>query len=204
MIFLYFCNAKRRMKNTDNCILSAAVEALSGGSTLLYPTDTIWGIGCDATCADAVEKIYAIKRRDHSKSMLVLCADIAMVERFISPADDEIRSLLLDSTRPTTVILPLRQQLLAGNLAATDGTIGVRIPRMDFCQSLLCAFGKPIVSTSANLSGQPSPACYADISKEIKEAVDYCIPSIYEEQKDSRSSRIVKIDPDGSLAVLRP
>ena len=192
------------MMNTGNNTVATIADLLSGGSTLLYPTDTIWGIGCDATNADAVEKLYAIKRRDHSKSMLVLCADIAMVERFISPVDAEIRSLLLDGTRPTTVILPLQRNLLAGNLAAADGTIGVRIPCMDFCQSLLRAFGKPIVSTSANLSGQPSPACFADISDELRAAVDYCVPETFATGENSQSSRIVKRLPDGSVTLLRP
>ncbi len=184
--------------------LDIVVASLMDGKTLLYPTDTIWGIGCDATNAAAVEKIYALKQRDHSKSMLVLCADIGMVERFVAPVDDTVRHLLLDGERPTTVILPLSRGLLAPNLTAADGTIGVRIPRMAFCLSLLKEFGRPIVSTSANLSGQPSPSCFADISDALLEAVDCCVPSRYEEHTGSVSSRILKPQPDGTIAVLRP
>ena len=185
-------------------VVSSLIDSLSAGATFLYPTDTIWGIGCDATNPDAVEKIYALKQRDHSKSMLVLCSDIAMVERFVSPVSDGVRSLLLDGGRPTTVILPAVHRLLAPNLLAADGTIGVRIPRMDFCLSLLQAFGRPIVSTSANLSGQPSPACFADISARLLQSVDCCVPARFEEHKGGASSRIVKLQADGSLAVIRP
>lgn len=180
------------------------VDVLSEGGTLLYPTDTIWGIGCDATNAAAVEKIYSIKKRDHSKSMLILCEDVAMVERFVSPVGDAVRSLLLDGERPTTVIMPLAQNGLACNLAAADGTIGVRIPRMDFCQSLLHALGRPIVSTSANLSGRPSPSCFSDIDASVKESVDCCVPAVFEVAKGAASSRIVKLQPDGTVAVIRP
>lgn len=198
--------------NFHNDVINSAVAALNGGGTMLYPTDTIWGIGCDATNTAAVEKIYALKQRDHSKSMLILCEDIAMVERFVGRVGEEVAALLLSSDRPTTVIMPSTLDVLAGNLVAADGTIGVRIPHMHFCQGLLHAFGRPIVSTSANLSGQPSPKSYSDIGAELLRRVDYCVPSSLEVPTDGKGSRILKLvhDEDSSgtntshISVIRP
>lgn len=185
-------------------MINNAVNALQLGGTLLYPTDTIWGIGCDATNRDAVEKIYSIKHRDHSKSMLILCADIAMVEHYVGGIGERAREILLSSDRPTTLILPNAKNLLADNLSAADGTIGVRIPKMEFCQTLLRTYGKPVVSTSANFSGSPSPSCYADIDASLFSSVDFCIPPDLESHVSSLSSRIVKISSDGTLCVIRP
>lgn len=189
------------MKEID--VLDAVVATLTNGDTLLYPTDTIWGVGCDAANADAVDKIYALKQRDHSKSMLILCSDVAMVERFVGPVSGRVGELLCASARPTTVIMPLCHNLLAGNLVAADGTIGVRIPRMNFCQQLLRTFGRPIVSTSANLSGRPSPASYAEIDEVLKQRVGFCVPPAYEEKSAGQSSRIVKLLSDGKVLVIR-
>lgn len=173
------------------------------GGTILYPTDTIWGIGCDATNAAAVEKVYSIKGRDHSKSMLILCAGIEMVERYVAEVPPKVRLLLMANERPTTVIMPMSRNLLASNLAAADGTIGVRIPHMEFCQALLTAFGKPLVSTSANLSGHPSPACFGDIDKILLDCADFCVPKEYDTSRETSSSRIVKCLGDGSVTVIR-
>lgn len=187
----------------DERIIGICCSQLHYGGTLLYPTDTIWGLGCDATNSAAVEKIYAIKRRDHAKSMLVLCADLDMVARFVADVDASVREMLLGTDRPTTVIMPLQHDLLAGNLAASDGTVGVRIPRMDFCQSLLRRFGKPVVSTSANLSGQPSPSSFSEISPVLIQSVDYCVPEACQMSGSPMPSRIVKLQPDGSFLTLR-
>lgn len=182
------------------------LEALHNGKTLLYPTDTIWGIGCDATNAAAVEKIYAIKKRDHSKSMLILCADESMVLQYISHPNAKALQLLLHSERPTTVIFPLeRNHGLAPNLPASDNTIGIRIPKHGFCQELLQAFGKPLVSTSANFSGEPSPACYGDISEELKHRIDFLVPDLPQyESHNSQGSTILKVTPENEILVLRP
>jgi len=190
----------------DNCykdVVHSAVAVLKKGGTLLYPTDTIWGIGCDSANATAVEKIYAIKERDHSKSMLILCSDMDMVERYVGRVGDVASRLLLSSDRPTTVILPLSLSRLADNLTASDGTIGVRIPRMEFCHELLLLFGRPIVSTSANLSGHPSPSSFMDIETELISRVDYCVPPAFERTTDGISSRIVKVDAVGNVVVIR-
>ena len=190
--------------NAINDMIFSTVSALESGGIILYPTDTIWGIGCDATKGDAVEKIYSIKHRDHSKSMLILCANLAMVERYVGRVEGAAKSLMLDSERPTTVILPVEGEGLADNLIASDGTIGVRVPRMDFCQRLLQSFGKPIVSTSANFSGSTSPASFADIDSALAAAVDFVVPQKYELSEQTSSSRIVKMASDGQIVVIRP
>ena len=183
-------------------LLHMALAALRQGMTLLYPTDTIWGIGCDASNADAIERIYAIKQRDHSKSMLILAQ-----ESMLSPdIPSEARQLLLHSPRPTTVILPVDMITvpIAHNLPAVDGTIGVRIPQFDFCQQLLHELGSPLVSTSANLSGHPSPAGYADIDPALKHRIDCCLPDDPTfHHPPVAPSRIVRLFPDGTLVTLR-
>lgn len=182
-------------------IIEETVKALRAGKTLLYPTDTIWGVGCDACNADAVERLYAIKERDHSKSMLVL------VDRL--PEFPEIPDNPED--RPTTYILPeniwrpLLGDAIADNLAAADGSLGIRVPRHTFCQEVIHRLGAPLVSTSANLSGRPSPQNYNEIEEELKRRVDYCVPPLPELlSAETRGSRIVKLLPDGTTAILRP
>lgn len=185
-----------------NDMLERALGALREGETLLYPTDTIWGIGCDAVNPTAVERVYAIKERDHSKSMLIL----ASAEMLSPDMPQGVKTLLLESDRPTTVVLPACNVALSlpQNLLAQDGTVGVRVPRMNFCQELLRQFGRPIVSTSANLSGQPSPLCYDDISEELKQRVDCCLLDLSEFRHPATgSSRILKVNPDGTIAVIR-
>ena len=186
----------------NNDIIERALAILNVGGTLLYPTDTIWGIGCDAVNPTAIERVYAIKERDHSKSMLIL----ASAEMLSPEVPSEVRQLLLESERPTTVVLPARYvtPTLPQNLLAADGTVGVRVPRMDFCQTLLRLFGRPIVSTSANFSGRPSPQCYADIEEALKRRVDYSLPDDPSfHHPATGSSRILKVKTDGSLTVIR-
>lgn len=183
-------------------LIEKALETLRRGGTLLYPTDTIWGIGCDASCREAVEKIYALKERDHNKSMLVLAN-----EGMLSPTlPAEARELLLHSERPTTVIVPkeMLAVALAENLPAKDGTVGVRVPRFGFCEALLEGLGKPIVSTSANLSGRPSPSCYEEIEREVKERVDLALENDESfMHAETGSSRIVKMERGGEMVVIR-
>lgn len=180
-------------------IILQAVETLRRGGIILYPTDTIWGLGCDARNAAAVERLYSMKKRDHTKSMLVL------VENGTWRASDG------ECERPTTYILPeaIWQPVLgdsiAPNLPAADGSLGVRIPQHLFCQEVIRRLGAPLVSTSANFSGQPSPQSYIDIEEELKRRVDYCVPPLAELlSAETRGSRIVKIDPNGSETIIRP
>lgn len=188
--FSYFC--------TMNQVISDTIEALRQGKTILYPTDTIWGIGCDARNADAVERLYAIKQRDHSKSMIVLIPESPEIPK--SP-----------DSRPTTYILPRSLWLdemhleVTDNIPAADGSLGVRIPNHPFCQEVIRLLGAPLVSTSANLSGQPSPQNYNEISAELKRRIDFCVPPLPEFLSgETRGSRIVKINPDGTQTVIRP
>jgi L-threonylcarbamoyladenylate synthase len=178
-------------------IIQQTVEVLRRGGTILYPTDTIWGIGCDARNRDAVERLYAIKERDHSKSMLVL----------VESGKWKVES----AERPTTYILPrVRWQVMLGegiadNLPAVDGSLGIRMPNHFFCQEVIRRLGAPLVSTSANLSGRPSPATYDDIDDELKRRVDYCVPPLPEFFSGvTQGSRIIKVNADGSETVIRP
>lgn len=179
-----------------------SLRVLAEGGLLVYPTDTVWGVGCDACNAEAVERLYALKGRDRSKSMLVLALwDAAEYWRKQSLGD---RALLSDG-RPTTYIveaslLPWR---LAPNLMAADGTIGVRCPQHDFCRRLLVALERPIVSTSANLSGQPTPLHYGDIDANILARADYCVEPMAGMEGCGQSSRIVRLAP-GGVTVIRP
>jgi L-threonylcarbamoyladenylate synthase len=177
-------------------IIEQTVEVLRRGGTILYPTDTIWGIGCDARNAAAVERLYAIKERDHSKSMLVL----------VESGTRRVEC----GARPTTFILPrerwqvLLGNVIADNLPAADGSLGIRIPNHRFCQEVIGRLGAPLVSTSANLSGHPSPASYDEIEEVLKCRVDYCVPPLSEFLSGvTQGSRIVKINSDGSETVIR-
>lgn len=187
----------------ENTLFDTAVKALREGRTLLYPTDTLWGLGCDATLPEAVEKLYALKGRDPGKAMLVLAGE----DMLGTELPREVADLLLRSARPTTVVMPVEWLAMpvADNLPAADGTVGVRVPRMAFCQQMLAALGHPIVSTSANLSGEPSPTCYAEISPVLRSRVDCCLPDSAEfPHTQAQASRIVKVLPTGGVAVLRP
>lgn len=178
-------------------IIRQTVAALQRGATVLYPTDTIWGIGCDARNAAAVNRLYAIKERDRSKSMLVLV--------------EKGRWGVPGSQRPTTYILPrsvwhdtMRLEV-AENLPADDGTLGVRVPDHPFCQEVIRRLGAPLVSTSANLSGRPSPRDYNEIEEALKQRVDWCVPPLAEFLSgESQGSRIVKLAADGTETVIRP
>lgn len=196
-------------------VINATVEALRLGKTILYPTDTIWGIGCDARNAEAVERLYAIKERDRSKSMLILLDRLnASLLEWIKQAETQTIKQSYNQAikpRPTTYILPreMWQPLLgdsiAPNLPADDGTLGIRLPAHRFCNEVISRLGTPLVSTSANLSGHPSPTTYADIEQALIDRVDYCVPPLPELLSgETCGSRIVKFSPDGSLIVIRP
>lgn len=186
----------------DNAI-EQAVQHLKQGGCILYPTDTVWGIGCLATDSNAIERLYQIKQRDRSKSMLILCGDVAMLQHYVYQPSPEALRVVTTSDRPTTVIFP-RACHLPSNLLAADGSIGIRIPRMDFCQRLLSALQAPIVSTSANFSGMPAPADEASVSAELRQRLDYCVPDRTEfHHIDMRHSRIVRVASDGTIQILR-
>ena len=196
--FSYFCSMNL------NEAIQQTVDALRQGKTILYPTDTIWGLGCDARNRDAVERLYGLKQRDHSKSMIVL---VESGEWRVENGEWRAEN----GERPTTYILPHsewhdRMHLaVADNIPAADGTLGVRMPKHTFCQEVIRLLGAPLVSTSANLSGRPSPRNYNEIENELRRRVDFCVPPLPELlSEETRGSRIVKINADGSTTVLRP
>ena len=178
------------------------VEILRRGGTILYPTDTIWGIGCDATNPDAVKKVKDIKQRADAKSFLVLCRDMEQVAAYAAEIPPEAMTLHSNSNKPTTIIYPKIKNISTAILA-TDGSLGIRIPNFDFCNELLKAFGRPIVSTSANRSGEASPLSFNDISDEVKLAVDYVVKDFHNYISPFAASRIVKLNNSGEITVLR-
>ncbi len=183
-------------------VLDSALAVLKAGGVLLYPTDTVWGLGCDATNAVAVAKIFQIKNRADSKSLIVLARDTDQIKRHCPYLTPEMKSALTQSERPTTVILPDVHGFAPG-VAADNGSVAVRIPNHDFCQALLAAFDTPIISTSANVSGEPTPLSYAAINPQIIAAVDGIIPPEYEQCATGKPSRIVLFNAENALTVLR-
>ncbi len=183
--------------------IQKCVTVLQNGGIILYPTDTIWGIGCDATNEEAVAKIYALKQRPDSKSMLVLVADQKQLNKYITVPHPEISEYLNASTKPTTVIYENAINLADNLINKTDGSIGIRIVQDDFCKQLLKRFRKPIVSTSANMSGHPSPQNFSAITADIKAGVDYIVQHRQSETTPSMPSAIIKRNADGSLHIIR-
>ena len=182
--------------------VKAALGILRNGGTILYPTDTLWGIGCDATNPDAIDKIYRIKSREPQKSMLILVADEAMAERYIDEIPDVAYDLFEVTDKPLTLVLPAAKNL-AENLIAVDGSIGVRIPKDHFCHNLLQQFRRPIVSTSANLSGMPSPANFYDINPSIVDKMDYVVKWRQDNSSANQASSLIKVSVSGGIQVLR-
>lgn len=179
-----------------------ALEVLRRGGIILYPTDTIWGIGCDATNAEAVKRIYEIKQREDSKSMLVLLENPNLILGYIEEMPEVAWDLIEFAEKPTTIIYGGAKNL-ATNLIAEDGSIGIRITKEAFTQKLIQRFRKPIVSTSANISGQPSPQNFSEISEEIKSKVDYIVSYRQGEVKNPAPSSIIKLGATGLIEILR-
>lgn len=176
---------------------------LKKGLVILYPTDTIWGIGCDASNAEAVSRVYRIKRRTDRKSMLVLIDQFSRLASHIDIIPERVRNLIDREEKPVTIIYPGAKNL-AENLIAEDGSVGIRITSDPFCQQLVRRIGKPIVSTSANYSGGKAPSSFAEIDPELFKEVDYVVNWRREEIAESAPSTIVKLEPDGKLTTLRP
>ena len=179
-----------------------ACEVMNKGGVILYPTDTIWGIGCDATNEEAVKRVYEIKKRADSKAMLVLVDNAVKVDFYVNQAPEVAFDLIELATKPLTIIYDDAKNL-APNLIAEDGSIGIRVTSEEFSNQLCFRFRKAIVSTSANVSGEPSPASFADISEEIKQAVDYIVQSRQDEKTSSKSSSIIKLGKGGQVKVIR-
>lgn len=183
--------------------IKAALEVLQKGGVILYPTDTIWGLGCDAGNEEAVQRIYAIKKRVDSKSMLVLMENAALIERYVDEVPEIAYDLIELSDKPLTIIYDGAKNL-ARNLIADDGSIGIRITTERFSSELIRRFKRPIVSTSANLSGKPSPACFTEIAREVIDAVDYVVNYRQEETTKAEPSGIIKLGVGGEIKIIRP
>ncbi len=182
--------------------INKALEILKNGGVILYPTDTIWGIGCDATDPGAVKRIYDIKKREDSKSMLVLMENPALLDRYTSDVPEVAWDLVELATKPLTIIYPNAKNL-APNLIAADGSIGIRFTKEEFTSKLLQRFRRPIVSTSANISGEESPAFFDEISEEIKKQVDYIVGYRQGDTSPSQPSSIIKLGTGGKIQIIR-
>ena len=183
--------------------INKAIEVLKSGGVILYPTDTIWGIGCDATNPEAVKKVFAIKKREESKSLVTLVSDLDMLARYVKDIPDAALDLIEVNDTPMTIIYP--QAIgLAENVIAEDGSVGIRIPMNEFCRQLCFRLRKPIVSTSANISGENPPKGFKDISQQIMDAVDYTVhPSMEEKNSTHKASQIIKIGLKGEIQIIR-
>ena len=175
---------------------------LKNGGTILYPTDTVWGIGCDACNSEAVERIYRIKKRNETQSMLVLISDADMLFSYVGAVPDIALQLIEMADKPLSIIYADARNL-AANIIADDGSVGIRVAKDDFCRKLIKAFGKPIVSTSANISGGKTPGIFAEISEEIKTEVDYVVNFRQDDCKPAKASSIIKLYADGAFRIIR-
>lgn len=190
---------------SDNLILKEvenAIKVLEKGGVILYPTDTIWGIGCDATNKFAVEKIYHIKRREKNKSMIVLLDSIDQLNNYVNNIPSIAYEMIAKAERPITIIYPEAKNL-AENIIASDGSIAIRIPDNKFCQQLIKIYGKPIISTSANFSGEPSAVNFINISVNLLSQMDYIVQLNQNIIIQTKPSRIVKLNSNGSFIVIR-
>ena len=198
--------------------IQKALEVLRKGGVILYPTDTVWGIGCDATDPEAVAKIYEIKRRSDSKSLVLLASDMDMISRYVKEVPEMAIQLVEVNDKPMTIIYPgavtgprpegdlmpkAEKYALAFNTAAEDGSVGIRVPMMEFCQQLAFRLGRPIVSTSANISGEATPKRFAEISQDVKSAVDHIVNPALERGSTGQSSSIIKVGLDYSIEIIR-
>jgi len=187
--------------NFENDI-EKCLEVLRNGGLILYPTDTIWGIGCDATNEKAVAKAYQLKQRSDEKALIVLLADERDVMQYVAAPDLSLFDYLDSATKPTTVIYDGAIGF-ADNLIGNDGSIAIRICHDEFCRHLLKRFRKPIVSTSANISGMPSPKIFKEVSEEIKNGVNYIVQYRQNDETPAQPSSLIKWD-NGKVTVLRP
>ncbi len=181
--------------------IDVALATLKRGGLLLYPTDTVWGIGCDATNPSAIEKVFKLKGRDESKSLICLVSDFKMLNQFVEEIPEVAYDILKYAMKPTTIIYddPIR---VAENVIANDNTLAIRVVKNDFCKNLIYKFGRPIVSTSANISGAPTPRSFSEISEEIKTGVDHVV-NWEQHKKAGNPSAIIKLSKDGVVQIIR-
>ena len=179
-----------------------ALEVLRKGGTILYPTDTVWGIGCDARNKEAVAKVFKLKRRAEYKSMVTLVCDHTMLNRYVKEVPEVAWDLIEAATEPLTIIYP-DARMLADSVIAADGSVGIRIIKDEFCNTLIHKFGKPIVSTSANISGEVAPSTFNDIMLDIVNKVDYIVNWRKKEINNVKPSTIIKVSMNGEFKIIR-
>ncbi len=197
---------QNREQNKPNAALAVAVDeavkVLRAGGLILYPTDTVWGIGCDATNEEAVQRIYALKQSENKHAMLVLCPSADEIVRYVNRAPGIAFEVMEMATSPLTLILPGAVGV-AKNLIPDEGTLGVRVPDHAFCQLLLRKLGRPLVSTSANISGEKTPRTLSEITPEIVAGVDYVVNPRFEGRPTGKSSSIIAFGENGEVRVIR-
>ena len=183
--------------------IKKACQVMNEGGVILYPTDTVWGIGCDATNEEAVRRVYEIKKRADSKAMLVLVDSPVKVDFYVQDVPDVAWDLIEVADKPLTIIYSGARNL-APNLLAEDGSVGIRVTNEDFSRRLCQQFRKAVVSTSANIAGEPSPAFFDEISDEIKSAVDYIVKYRQDDKTPHAPSSVVMLSADNTIKILRP
>ena len=182
--------------------LNYSLKILREGGVILYPTDTIWGLGCDATNSEAVKRIFSIKKRPESKSLVILVNGFTMLERYVKIVPHTAMSILDVADKPITIIYSEGKNLADG-ICSEDGSVGIRICADDFCSELITLFRKPLVSTSANRSESPSPANFSEIEEEIKRAADYVVKYGQNDTRKRTPSSIIKVNDDGVIKIIR-
>ncbi len=182
--------------------VDATVDALLLQQVILYPTDTVWGVGCDAESPPAVQALYKLKGREAGKPSIVLVADLAMLKRYAAEVPAELEALLAADTRPTTYILPA-SRAVARELVAPDGTVGLRVVKDEFCHKVVRRLGHGLVSTSANKAGEPTPAVYAEVDAAIVRGVDHVVSWRQDDAARTAPSRVLRLGAGGQLEVVR-
>ncbi|NMC36811.1 MAG: threonylcarbamoyl-AMP synthase [Bacteroidales bacterium] len=182
--------------------LKSALDTLREGGVVLFPTDTIWGLGCDATNPEAVSRIFSIKKREDSKSLIILVNGYGMLERFADNVPDVAINILEVADKPLTIIYP-RGKNLAPGICAEDGSVGIRLCMDPFCNELITRFRKPVVSTSANISGTAFPSSFREIDEKIIRSVDFVVSYRQNETKKNPPSSIIKVNNDGTIRIIR-
>ncbi|MBG0780845.1 MAG: threonylcarbamoyl-AMP synthase [Bacteroidales bacterium] len=183
--------------------IEAAVEILKAGKVMLYPTDTIWGLGCDATNQKAVERLFKIKQRTEKKSLIILVDSEKRIKQYVKNVPEMAYDLIRNAPNPISIVYPGAKNL-AKNVIGSDKTVCIRITSNEFCIEVVKRFGKAITSTSANISGHPAPLIFGQISDEVKSAVDHIVGLYQDEVKLPKASTIIKLEKDGTFEILRP
>lgn len=201
MFFEVLCILKFENPMNQADEINNALIVLKKGGLILYPTDTVWGIGCDATNADAVEKVFRLKNRSDKKSLICLVSDFKMLNEYVENVPEVAYDILKYAKKPTTIIYddPIR---VAENIIAEDNSLAIRVPKDDFCKNLIKKLRRPLVSTSANISGEKTPQSFKEIDPVILEGVDYVV-NLHHEKKSGKPSAIIKLKNDGSVKVIR-